>query len=269
MINMIRKEGNLNLIDEDKIRPVLRDFEGRRQGEGELQQFIPCPFCKGIYRKHTLLKHSKICLFNVNNEKCNVASMGQNVLIVRGSNKTFFDKLRLKTEIFPKMRADKPSWIGKNDLVICQYAENYLPKHITPRITSAVSNRIRELGRLLIPLGDLYNIKTVLEVLNIEHYDKVVHAVQIIAGYNCTTKTFRASSLPQRIRNALLALCRAAKTLIVKQDPVLHISNKEETLKTIKQFAMRVKGRWNIDVKELAFKDLGKNATSCQSRVKS
>lgn len=257
MINMIRKEGNLNVLDDDKIRPVQRVFNTKTVAEEKLQ-FIPCPFCKGIYRKHTLTKHCKKCLFNVKSQKCNYVSLGQNVLLSRGSKKAFFDQLRLKTEVFPKMHADRASWIGKNDPVVCQYAENYLPKSKTLHKTSAVSNRIRELGRLLIVLGDIYNLKTMMEILNIKHYDKVVRAVQIIAGYNSTTKTFFASSLVPRFRNVLLATCRTVKTLILKQDPILHISNKEEALKTVKQFAIHVRERWDIDIKTLTSKDLDK-----------
>lgn len=112
-----------------------------------------------------------------------------------------------------------PTWIGKNDPVVCQYAEDYLRKHKPPHITTAVSNKIRELGRLLIPLSDIYNIKTMIETINTEHYDKVLHAVQIIAGYNCDTKTFKAPSLALHFRTILIAVCIAANTLILKKDP--------------------------------------------------
>lgn len=146
MINMLRKEGNLKVLDEDKIRPVQRDNQRTSQSDGQSQEFMPCTYCKGIYRLSSLQKHCRKCPFNEHTDKCNVASMGQNILIMRGWKKKFLDKLRLKTEVFPKMHADKASWIGKNDPVICQYAEDYLRKHKRPHITTAVSNKIRELG---------------------------------------------------------------------------------------------------------------------------
>lgn len=86
------------------------------------------------------------------------------------------------------MHADRASFNGKNDPVVCQYGEDYLRKHKRPHIKNAVSNKVRELGRLLVALQDSYGINTMLEAMNTKHYDKVVHAAQIISGYDTTNK---------------------------------------------------------------------------------
>lgn len=260
MINFLRKEGNLTLIDENKIRPVQRvseKYDKYRKDEEEAQEFMPCPFCKGIYRLKSLRKHSKKCPYNQQNgEKCNIASLGQNLLVFKESRKSFLDKLRLKNEVFSKMHADRASFNGKNDPVICQYAEDYLRKHKRPHIRRAVSNKIRELGRLLIPLQDLYGINNMLEAMNSKHYDKVVHAAQIICGYDANSKTFKAPSLAMHLKTILLSACLAAKTLLLKQDPVLPVVNYSETLKAVKTFRLLVDERWKFEMGSLAHKDL-------------
>ncbi|KAJ8964759.1 hypothetical protein NQ314_004650 [Rhamnusium bicolor] len=222
MINLLRKEGNFTLLDENKIRPVQRSIhKDERQEDNEVaQEFMPCPYCKGIYRLTTVRKHSKTCLYcPQNEEKSNIASEGQNSLVFKASRVLFLDKLRLKNEVFPNMHADRASFYGKNDPVICQYAEDYLRKHKRPHIKNAVSNKIRELGRLLTSLEEIYGLNTMLQAMNTKHFDKVVHAAQIISGYDATSKTFQAPSLALHMKTILLAACLAAKTILLKQEP--------------------------------------------------
>lgn len=116
-------------------------------------------------------------------------------MVFTESRQGFLRKLRLKNEVFDKMQADRISFNGKNDPIICQYAEDYLRKHKRPHIKNAVSNKIREMGRLLIPLQDQYKIYSMLEMLKPEHYDKVVSATRIIAGYSEATRSFKEPSL--------------------------------------------------------------------------
>ncbi|KAJ8933114.1 hypothetical protein NQ314_014209 [Rhamnusium bicolor] len=58
-----------------------------------------------------------------------------------------------------------------------------------------------------------------LEALKPENFDKVAAAARIIAGYDETTKIFQTPSLAIHLRTTLLAVCLAAKTLILKKRP--------------------------------------------------
>ncbi|KAG5863590.1 hypothetical protein JTB14_029202 [Gonioctena quinquepunctata] len=125
-----------------------------------------------------------------------------------------------------------------------------------PHIKNAVSNKIRELGRLLIPLQDIYGFNTLLDAMKTIHYEKVVHAAQIISGYDVTLKTFQSPSLAMHIRTILLSACLAAKTLLLKNDPVLPVTDYTEALKNVKNFGLLVDERWKFDMSSLALKDL-------------
>lgn len=72
------------------------------------------------------------------------------------------------------MHADRISLTGKKDSIICQYVEDFIKKHKRLHIKNLASNKIRELGRLLICLQDMYNINAILEALNPKDFDKVV-----------------------------------------------------------------------------------------------
>lgn len=259
MLSSLRKEGNFSLIEEKQIiRPVQRLNLAKADEEQPVSDFMPCPFCKGVYRKSSLTKHVKKCPQNQNekNSKLNVQSLGQNLMAFNASKSQFINKTRIKNEVYSRMNADRIALVGKSDPIISQYGDDYLKKHKRPHIRNAVSNKVRELGRLLIQLQDIYKISTMIDALDTQHYDKVVHAVHIISGYDPKTKVFQAPSLAMHMRTNLLYTCLAAKTLLLKRDPVLHVSNHEEVLKKVKSFRNLVEERWKFDMGSLAQKDL-------------
>lgn len=257
MINFLRKEGNLSIYYENIIRPVQRP-SSNSNADIISENFLPCKYCKGLYKKSSLFRHAKKCYFNhdKNDSSQRYGSEGQTILAFAGSRKKFLDRLRLKSEVFNKMHADIISYNGKSDPIICQYAEDYLRKHKRPHIKNIVSNKIRELGRLLIPLKEIYNIQSILEALKPEHFDKVVAASRIISGYDEENKSFKSPSLAMHLRTTLLAVCSAAKTLLLKKDSVLPVVDYDNTLRDVKRFSELVTSNWKYDMGSLALKDL-------------
>lgn len=267
MIDVIRKEGNFSILnDANIIRPVQRpsSTSGKKISSVE---FLPCKYCRGLYKIKSLKRHAKICYFN--NEKggkFRYQSEGQTMTAFIHSRQKFLDTLRLKSEVFNTMQADRISFNGKSDTLICQYAEDYLRKHKRPQIKHAVSNKIRELGRLLIPLQDIYGINDMLEALKPENFDKIVTAARIISGYDESTRTFKSPSLALHMRTSLLALCASAKSLLLKKDPVLPVEDHELALKNIKRTSELVSSNWKFAMGSLALKDLNeKNSTKPQT----
>lgn len=207
--------------------------------------------------KLTLRRHAKICPFRGENlEKINYASEGQTMIAFASSRQQFLNRLRLTSEVFHGMKADRFSLNGKSGPLIYQYADDYLRKHKRPHIKNAVSNKVRELGRLLVPLQDMYQINSMLEAMKPENYDKVVTAVRNVSGYDDTTQSFKAPSLALHMRTSLLAVGAAAKHLLLKKDPVLPVSNHEESLKNVKRFMELVSSNWKYAMGSLALKDL-------------
>lgn len=254
-IDILRKQGNFSVLSENIVRPVQRPPSS--DSEKSLT-YLPCKFCKGLYKKATLRRHAVKCHLNKHSGKNKVryASEGQTLLAFTESRKAFLNKLRLKSEVFDKMHADRISLMGKSDPLICQYAEDYLKKHKRPHIKNLVSNKIRELGRLLIPLSDMYNIHSMLEALKPENFDKVISAARIISGYSDAEKTFKAPSLALHMRTILLAVCDSATILLLKKDSVLAVADYVETLKTIENFRKMVESNWKFEMGSLALKDL-------------
>lgn len=257
MIDALRKEGNFTILDsENIIRPVQRPTS-TAEHQNLSNDFLPCKYCKGLYKIKSLKRHATDCFFNNENKGgLRYASEGQTVIAFTESRKKFLDKLRLKSEVFNTMQADQISLAGKSDILVCQYAEDYLRKHKRPHIKNVVSNKVRELGRLLLSLQNTCGINTMLDALKPENYDKVVTAGRIISGYDETTRSFQAPSLAMHLRSSLLAICAAAKSLLLKKDSILPVTNYEEALKNVKRFAELVGSNWKFAMGSLALKDL-------------
>ncbi|KAK4887391.1 hypothetical protein RN001_003662 [Aquatica leii] len=265
MIDFLRKQGNFSILNNRLIRPVQRPTSAGKikTSPGD---YLPCKYCKGLYKIKSLKRHAKKCFFNVEKKAgIKYSSEGQTMIAFTESRQTFLDRLRLKTEVFDTMHADRISLTGKSDTLICQYAENYLRKH-KRHIKNAVSNKVQELGRLLIPLQDIYGINSMLEALIPENFDKVVAAARIVSGYDDTTKTFQAPTFVLHLRTSLLGVCTAAKSLLLKKDTVLPVTDYEAALKNIKRFSELVQSIWQFAMGSLALKDLNeKNSAKPQT----
>ncbi|KAI4465997.1 hypothetical protein MML48_3g00004720 [Holotrichia oblita] len=165
------------------------------------------------------------------------------------------------------MHADIISFTGKSDPIVCQYAEDYLRKHKTPHIKNLVSNKIREMRRLLIPLKQIFNINSTLEALVPENFDKVVAAARIVSGYDESTKSFTAPSLALHFRTILLAVCSAAKTLLLKKDPIIAITDYDKALSELKKFRELVATNWKYEMGSLAPKDINEKHSSIPQKL--
>lgn len=181
----MRKQGNLSLYSEKIIRPVQRPSNCQKRNVLS-NDFLPCMHCNGLYTKRSLSRHVK-CFFN---NKSNNLDIRYGIVSFTESRRAFLNRLHLKDEVFTKMHPGRISLNGKKDPIACQYAEDYLRKHKRPHIKNLVGNKLRELGRLLIPLQDIYQIDSFLEALKPENFNKVVSASRIIAGYKIFQSPF-------------------------------------------------------------------------------
>lgn len=233
MIASLRKEGNFLLLEEKNcIRPKQRE---KSQSSNIISRFVACPECKGIYRQKTLWRHVNYhCQVAKSKKKSgssrNLVSEGHNLVIFKSALDKFAQKLRLRSEVLVKMRGDSISFAGKSDPIILQYADDYYSKftkekRATRVIKNCVSNKIREMGRLLLIIQESFNIRTMIKVLNPIHYDKVMHAVRVMSGFDGDKQKFEASSLASQMGTKSKAICVAAKTSLLKKEAVLAVKD--------------------------------------------
>lgn len=72
--------------------------------------------------------------------------------VCSGNYAEFYNTLRLKQEVFTIMRTDDISNTLIEGIVIWCYAEELLGKHKRTQIRNVISDKMQELGRLLLQL---------------------------------------------------------------------------------------------------------------------
>lgn len=259
----LRKKGNFILkSNRDELRPVRKPSHNFNQK----QEYYPCTFCLGFYKKTYLWRHRKTCSSSFHNEKEGVKkkplSDAQTLLAATGLLGNYLHRSRLKTEVFSVMRADEISFAAKEDPLICMYGESYLMKHKRKQMNIVVSNRIRELARLKLAIQKFTTIENIMDILKPEMYENIIVASKIICGYNDENKTFKASSLALHLGTNLKFLCDVAKKALITKNPlfpVLGDKEKELKLKEIYDLKSMIKSHWCNDLSSLANKVLNEN----------
>lgn len=159
LLNIIRRQGNFaSNLQTGTIRPIRRPkpLQNSDDSNSNLQSFkdryIACPNCLGYFRRNYLRRHRKNCASRPKSQLPNREqhlSAAQLFSVCSSAQAEFYSTLRLKTEVFPIMRHDIISKLSMEDALICSYAESLLQKHKRTQIRNVISNKMRELGRLL------------------------------------------------------------------------------------------------------------------------
>ncbi|KAI4459279.1 hypothetical protein MML48_6g00003767 [Holotrichia oblita] len=239
LLDVLRRQGNyLNSNQSNVIRPIRRPRNLSEQNLEGKDLYVTCQDCLGYFKRDYLRRHRKKCALIKKSVLGRQNHLGEGQMLrIYSSNKEFYDSLRLKKEVLSIMRPDIISKTAANDVLICNYGENLLQKHKRPQIKTVVSNKMRELARLLINLKETTGIGSLIDVLVPEFFDNIILATKIISGYDTEAKTFKASSL------ALHMVC---------EDP-------EKKLKNIKRLRHLIESQWNCEISSLALKNLKEN----------
>ncbi|KAJ8927335.1 hypothetical protein NQ314_020212 [Rhamnusium bicolor] len=245
LLSVLRKQGNYFYAENlNQVRPVRRPkLQVEKSLEDRNENYVPCSNCLGYFKRNFLRRHRRKCPLRSerNTSRENHLSASQLMIIC---------------SVFTIMRADKISEAAMNDLLICSYAEGLLGKHKRTQIKTVISNKMRELGRLLLQLKETTNVQRLIDVLKPEFFDTIVAATKVISGYNPNNKTYKSASLALHMGTTLKQVCDTATKNIIKKSPFIQCSQPEETLKNIKRLKELLKNHWNLDVSSLALKNL-------------
>ncbi|RZC40848.1 hypothetical protein BDFB_011498, partial [Asbolus verrucosus] len=224
-----------------KILALLRyetKLEAFVQDQDKNENKLPCVHCKRLITPTYLRRHYKVCIMkplNETNRRIQHRAQSQTLLACAADVGNTYALLRIRNEVFPKMKADDISLIAKKDALIRYYGANYLKKHKRAQIVSVCSNKLRKCARLLIEMrrrtGN--NNLTFFETISTKNFDLIVSSTKTVSGYHEENKNFRAPSLALHLGNLLKQICDLCSHLIMKG--VLKCNNVEEKLKDIKK----------------------------------
>lgn len=243
LLNIIRRQGNFVARSHtNTIRPIRRPRPNQNnRSENEYipdDKYVACPDCLGYFKRNFLRRHRKKCSSKPKNplqDREKHLSLSQLFSVCVGSHGEFCSTLRLKSEVFPIMRNDSISKLAMNDSLICLYAESLLRKHKRSQIKNVISNKMRELGRLMLALKNITGVNRLFDALKPRFFDCFVAASKTISGYSEETHNFKAPSLALHMGTTLKQVCETATKLVLKQSPLFPCENPDEILKAIEQ----------------------------------
>lgn len=256
LVASLRKQGNFILKTEKGITHPVKSSK-----KTDTEYFV-CTYCLGLYTKHLLFKHVKICKNRPNdNTKLNKNYLGTSqtyMAMINSKNSDFLKSSRIKMEVFSIMRPDDISAIVKNDPLICLYGEVLLSKHKRQQIINVVSNKMREMGRLLKVLKRMQELNGLFDALKPEMFEYLVSATRIISGYDIGSKTFKSPSLALHMGTNLKTVCDVAYKLVLQKKVLAGVNCDDYTTKRneIKDLKKLIEGHWCNEISSLALKDL-------------
>ncbi|KAK9871424.1 hypothetical protein WA026_012801 [Henosepilachna vigintioctopunctata] len=182
----LAKEGNFLFNKTSTILRPVRRVE--RYDDSSNEDYLPCSYCLGSYKKKSLHRHAKRC--NQNNSSDSARKMpridGQATLL-RGS---IIHDVLLKEKLFPRMRADEVALVVKKDKLICSYGLSYLKGRRSKGNIDFVRQTMRRLARLLMFARSENNcIKELLDLLFPKHFDLIIRGVKKLDDIIMTQKT--------------------------------------------------------------------------------
>lgn len=269
IINAIRRQGNFALNRTTNIIRPIRRPKGQYNNDivknsvNLKDRFVVCEYCMGYFSRNYLRRHKKICDLNLNQHETafrnNHLSSAQLFSICSGANCDFYATLRLRNEVFPILRNDDISKTAMEDILICAFAESLLNKHKRRQIRNVISNKMRELGRLLLAMKSVTGVQTLFSALKPEMFENFVSATKIISGYCCVTRTFKASSLALHMGTTLKQVCDTATKFVIQKSKFFSYDDETKILKDIKRLKNLIEGHWNSELSSLALKNINEN----------
>lgn len=251
IISLIRNQGHFNEYLKGNIKPKYEHGPKNKD-------YYPCSRCKSLVTKKYLSRHSRTCILkNVNtSNKISELAASQTLIACSLQQNNTLDKLRVKDEVFSRMKADEISFTAKSDYLISMFGENYLKKHKREQLVSVCSNKMRELARFLIEFKKCTNNfqYSLQDILKPKLFDTAIECAKRIGGYDIENKTYRSPSLSAHIGTSLKQVCDLYTRLILKEE-IIPI-DKDDTLRDIKRFKQLIDSQWTTEISSLAFKDL-------------
>ncbi|XP_065212456.1 uncharacterized protein LOC135840056 [Planococcus citri] len=261
-IKLIRNRGNFASTQKGIIKPVKR--LGLKSHQKKKKNYVACVYCRGHYVAECMYRHVKNCLLKPDSDSIRAfkerpLAKGQSVMAGKVLEEYNLGNERLMKDVLLNMKGDRISEVVANDPLILAYGQRIFEKTQHDNLSVSVSNRMRELARLLIEMRNLTTCKTLLECLKPEHYFALVKATKNIAGFDeKQNKYLKAPSLALHMGTTLKSLINLASDLIQAQHPKFKSSFKNQA-RTFKDLMTLIESSWQYDVSSVALHDLGAN----------
>ncbi|XP_024947526.1 uncharacterized protein LOC107274509 isoform X3 [Cephus cinctus] len=232
IIDTIRKNCNFyfntnNNVNDGELLVCRRPNSKLKKTAGD---FRVCQNCKGFFSSNNIRHHAQRC-FGYNGKKTrSLMIMGRKIV---GRIHPEASKC-LRREVFPILREDAIVRLIRYDRLIILYGNKMCCKYRLQHQHEMIRANLRLLGRFLAALKDIDNDITEFTTLyDPKFYDAVIMAINIVAGFDENTNTYRAPSTAYNLGSLIKKIGNLLVTDCIKRHDVTQKTNAEDFLKLL------------------------------------
>ena len=258
---MIKQQSRKNIIDSLRSKGNFNhNTMVLNQGYGELivkrcppsvtmyTEYLPCEHCLEFYYRHDLHRHVKICSQGKGDTSTKCCRVQANASMLLPNSKSSISEDLMK--IFKRMKVDDVSTALKVDDTIIKFGNILCRKHSNnDDQTYYISNKLRELGRLLLAMRSFPSINSFVDIINPKFFPDVIACVSKLCGWDEQTKTIDTPSLGIKLGQLLTKVA-----YLIKGEAI--ISEDENTRTKADDFATLVAMRWNNEISRVSRTEL-------------
>ncbi|KAK7093957.1 hypothetical protein V1264_007636 [Littorina saxatilis] len=179
----------------------------------DVNSFVPCAHCKGMFQKNALWRHIKRCRLRSPRDTSRDHQKQGKLLMPVPQNVTD----SYKSDILGSLAVGKVRQVAANDALILQFGQTRYSKCRHQRHQHQnVRQQVRELGRFLIKLRDRTTCQCLEDCIDPQHFNEVVHTVRDVCGFQQELGVFSIPTLAQHIGQSLLKCAKIMKSNALK-----------------------------------------------------
>lgn len=217
----------------------------------DFSNYLPCHHCFEFFFKKDLGRHIKNCSCRDREETSDkpVVRVQSHAAMLLPQNSEVSEALG---KIFGRMRVDEVSMLLKFDTTIIKYGNSLCHKHFNnDDQTYHISNKLRELGRLLLTLREKKIVKTMNEVINPQLFPAIVQTVTSMCRWDEKSKTIETPSLGIKLGQVLTKVA-----YLVKGEAI--ISNDNDMRSKADDFLFLLDKKWGESISKISHTELEK-----------
>lgn len=219
-----------------------------------VDDYLPCKNFLKFFKKDEIFRHSKKCKFQeeqispTNTPKRRNRKMQCAMLQQKTED---FDKLY--KEIICNMKMDTVSFIAQEDKLICRFGARLLQNHREVHLKTYVSQRMRQLGKLLLILRSLNpELQHLQEFLVPQQYKTIVTAAKELSGYNEEANTYTYPSIALKLGHSIIQCADIVESQLIIQN------ESEDKIQQVKHFTTVFHKEWKFSISSNACQDMSK-----------
>lgn len=182
-----------------------------KKGIKKTRELFSCLYCKGLYVKKSLAKHISICPERVDegNSGSEKQRFAARCILEARDDLCISSGLR---SVLVDMVYDEVAQAVLDEELLLQFGELLFAQHSSLKGShDYIRQKLRQLGRLLLEARNITPLKKVEDFFLPSNFPHVVSAVNVVAGYDRESKSYRAPSLAIKLGYELQKICNMIK----------------------------------------------------------